>query len=275
MSARDYISVMVNTNKIIYIDTASLMDVEELSQFIQNGEDILRDKNRRIVVPQAVCLELVRHLGSENQKKQDKAMRALGLIKDHQDIFEVRNQGLTEDEIYSAFADAEILAELTRNKKNCGQLLITNDRALGQDAFELNNQGSCRGYRIMVCFINRFGELRKCECTYSTTGETAKVAEAIWNNEEQDTAAQHQIDKMLDTTAQNKAGKELDATARARAEKKQKIGDESKNTSAVEPKEGPSLWDVLIPTGTFFLGFLTCKYGKTAVKAAKTIIALI
>ena len=146
---------------------------------------------------------------------------------------------------------------------------------LGQDAFELNNQGSCRGYRIMVCFINRFGELRKCECTYSTTGETAKVAEAIWNNEEQDTAAQHQIDKMLDTTAQNKAGKELDATARARAEKKQKIGDESKNTSAVEPKEGPSLWDVLIPTGTFFLGFLTCKYGKTAVKAAKTIIALI
>lgn len=51
MIAKDYISAMVNANSIIYIDTASLMDIEELDQFIENGEEVLRKKNRRIIVP--------------------------------------------------------------------------------------------------------------------------------------------------------------------------------------------------------------------------------
>ena len=70
MIARDYIGAMVYTNKIIYIDTASLMDVEELNRFIRNSEDIFLREKRRIVVPKAVCLELVRHLGSDNTAKQ-------------------------------------------------------------------------------------------------------------------------------------------------------------------------------------------------------------
>ena len=248
MVAKDYISAMVNANKIIYIDTASLMDVSELSQFIQNSEDILLNKGRRIIVPQAVCLELVRHLGSTNQEKQDKAMQALELLKEHQGIFEVHNSGLNDEDVYRAFADAEILAELTRNKKDCGQLLITNDRALSQDAFDLNNQGSCRGHRIMVCFINKLGELRKCECTCTDTEEETTAVKSISTVEEP---------KIAEQTYAEKGAAYLNA---------------EESVHLVTTEDSLSALDVLVPVGTFILGILTCKYGKTAIKLITSII---
>ena len=234
MVAKDYISAMVNANSIIYIDTASLMDITELRRFIENGEDILREKNRRIVVPQAVCLELVRHLSSRNQEKQEKALQVLELLNMYQDIFDVHNKGLNEDDIYAVFADAEILAELTRNKKYFGQLLITNDRALGQDAFELNNQGSCRGHQIMVCFINRWGELRKCDCTNVSFEKKLEDNESEQDDERQSSAK---------PSGEGEANESVPVPS--------VVSD--KNTA----------WNVLIPIGTFFLAFFTCRYGNT------------
>ena len=229
MVAKDYISAMVNANSIIYIDIASLMDITELRRFIENGEDILREKNRRIVVPQAVCLELVRHLSSRNQEKQEKALQVLELLNMYQDIFDVHNKGLNEDDIYAAFADAEILAELTRNKKYFGQLLITNDRALGQDAFELNNQGSCRGHQIMVCFINR--------CTNVSFEKKLEDNESEQDDERQSSAK---------PSGEGEANESVPVPS--------VVSD--KNTA----------WNVLIPIVTFFLGFLTCRYGNTITK---------
>lgn len=248
MIAKDYISAMVNANPIIYIDTASLMDIEELDQFIENGEEVLRKKNRRIIVPQAVCLELVRHLGSGNKEKKSKAMRALELLSVHQDIFDVRNQGLNEDEVYAAFADAEILAELMRNKQACGQLLITNDRALSQDAFELNKQGSCRGHRIMVCFINRLGELRKCDCANLNADEA----------------------KVVDNSGQVDEQHKYTESVRENAESDNKY--ESVTVSGTDSYSKAAVLHILIPVGTYFLGILTCKYGKTAVQAITALI---
>ena len=57
-----------------------------------------------------------------------------------------------------------MLSELTVNKIEYGQLLITNDKKLSRDAYGLNNQESCKGHRIMVCYVNRAGELQMCEC---------------------------------------------------------------------------------------------------------------
>ena len=97
--------------------------------------------------------------------KTSHAARALDLLSNHVDIFEGRDENLREEEALKAFADSELLAELTLNRTACGQLLITNDRRLSEDAYKLNDQTSCRGRKVMVCFINKFGELRKCECT--------------------------------------------------------------------------------------------------------------
>lgn len=249
MIAKDYIGAMINANQIIYIDTASLMDVAELSQFIQNCEDIILNENRRIIVPQAVCLELARHLDSKYQDKRDKAIRVLELLKEHQDIFEVRNQGLDEDEVYRAFADAEILAELTRNKKNNSQLLITNDRALSADAFELNNQGSCHGHRIMVCFINKSGELRKCDCT-------------AFNIEQKN-------DKTVETVLTNRFS---NTTEKVNIVKKQPFINEPKSSSKEAPVKRLSIQNVLIPVGTYLLGVITGRYGKAAINAISSII---
>ena len=79
-------------------------------------------------------------------------------------VFQVDSAPLTDDEIAHAFADAQLLSELTLHKSDCHQLLITNDRKLSCDAFELNQQQSCKGRRILVCYVNGWGELQCCEC---------------------------------------------------------------------------------------------------------------
>lgn len=164
MRNEDYINTLMRVNKKIYIDTASLMDVEGLELFIVKVEKTLLTNSRKITVPRSVCLELTRHLGSNYTGKREKALKVMELLNEHKDLFNLENDNLDDSEILKAFADSEILAELTIKKMDCGQLLITNDRNLSKDAFDLNSLASCRGYQIMVCFINRFGELHKCEC---------------------------------------------------------------------------------------------------------------
>lgn len=155
MCAQDYISMMINTNQIIYIDTASLMDNENLEMFIHNGEQLFFNKDRKIVVPRVVCLELVRHLDSSIPEKRQKAIRVLELFSEHKGLFDIQDENLNEEEAIHAFADSELLAELTRNRSKYSQLLITNDKRLGEDAKKLNDQVSCHGKKVMVCFINK------------------------------------------------------------------------------------------------------------------------
>lgn len=235
MYTSDYIRTMISSNEAIYIDTASLMDVENLELFIDNAEWVLLDEHRKIIVPRAVCLELTRHLGSQNLVKRDKAIRVLEMLGSHGDIFEVHNEDLREEEALKAFADSELLAELTLNRTACGQLLITNDRRLSEDAYKLNEQASCRGHKVMVCFINRFGELRKCECaraqSIAARCEETPISEAIASSPESPTIIEER--------------------------------------PACQPAPRFKISQVLIPVSTFAAGFITCKYGKPAVKYIK------
>lgn len=168
MTSIEYIETMIRSCERIYMDTAALMDTEGLERFISNSESILKANERKIIIPKSVRSELARHLGSENHVKAALAMRAVELISQHLDLFQVENEPVTEEEIAEAFADAHILSELTLTKSACSQLLITNDKKLSADAFFLNRQQSSRGYQIRVCYINRSGELRKCECVGSS-----------------------------------------------------------------------------------------------------------
>ena len=241
MNASDYISAMVSSNEAIYIDTASLMDVENMELFIENAEWILLKEHRRIIVPRAVCLELTRQLVSQNPSKRDKAARALDLLSNHVDIFEVRDENLREEEALKAFADSELLAELTLNRTACGQLLITNDRRLSEDAYKLNDQTSCRGRKVMVCFINKFGELRKCECT----------KEPVSFNQ----------DKTIDTEQSNSPAND----------KIQAVPDSMPEQPINQQAHKLQIGRILIPIGTFAIGFLTSKYWDHATKLVKTL----
>ena len=164
MTNTEYTESMVRFNERIYIDTATLMDVEGMELFIEKNKGFLRDADRKLIVPKSVCSELARHLESEYPTKRDLAMKAIGIISENSDIFQVECTPMTDEEIAKAFADAHLLSELTIHKSDCDQLLITNDKRLSSDAYGLNQQQSCKGHRIMVCFINRLGELHRCSC---------------------------------------------------------------------------------------------------------------
>ena len=237
MYPSDYIQTMVSLNEAIYIDTASLMDVDNLELFIDNAEWVLLNEHRKIIVPRAVCLELARHLGSQNPVKKDKAVRVLEMLGSHSDIFEVHNEDLREEEAMKAFADSELLAELTLNRTACGQLLITNDRRLSEDAYKLNEQASCRGHKVMVCFINRLGELRKCECARA-----------------QSVAAHCEETPIF--------GANASALESAAIIEKQ---------PSCQSAPRFKISQALIPIGAFVAGFITCKHGKSAMKDIKSL----
>ena len=99
----------------------------------------------------------------------------------------------------------------------------------------------------MVCFINRLGELRKCDCA-NLNADEAKVVDNSGQVDEQ-----HKYTKSV----------------RENAESDNKS--ESVTVSGIDSKSKAVL-HILIPVGTYFLGILTCKYGKTAVQAITTLI---
>lgn len=152
----------------ILVDTSTLM-TSGFQRFINNSKELLVTGNQKIIVPRAVYTELARHMCSENIEKCDRAMAAVDLLALNKDIFQVENVLLSEDEIAHAFADAQLLSELTLHHPAYNQLLITNDRKLSCDAYDLNQQQSCKGRKVLVCYINWCGELQCCDCARPST----------------------------------------------------------------------------------------------------------
>lgn len=171
MTNTEYSEKMIRTNDLIHIDTACLMDVEEMKTFISTCRPFFEKHKKRLNVNRYVWFELARLLTSENKEKSEKALESVELIKNNRDLFNLDMVPATEEDINKAFADPQLLSSLTLNKAYCNQLLITNDKKLSSDAFKLNEQESCPGYKIMVCYINDSGELNCCECVNAAKNE--------------------------------------------------------------------------------------------------------
>lgn len=163
MTNTQYTEKIIFSVDRIWVDTSTLMS-RGFHQFILNNKERFLSAEKRLIVPKAVYSELARHVSSNDPDKSDLAMAAVELLSMNKDVFHVENVPLTEEEIAHAFADAQLLSELTLHKSNCNQLLITNDRKLSCDAFDLNQQQSCKGRKILVCYINWYGEMQCCEC---------------------------------------------------------------------------------------------------------------
>lgn len=180
MCNEDYILQMFNLNERIYIDTSTLMEVYGLRSFIEKVRPICREKGHRIIVTDSVCAELEKHIHSLNEFKKSKAAEAMLLVCQNSDIFQIEDissKRLKEEKFINSFADPELIKEILSNKFNHTQLLITNDRKLSSDVYDLNTFESCRGKRIAVCYLNSTGNLMMCDCARNQTVEDPKIEE--------------------------------------------------------------------------------------------------
>ena len=96
----------------------------------------------------------------DNEEKSDRALRAITLIKNHQDIFDVEISPASEKEISTAFADPEILNSINKGRLHRVQVLITNDNNLNGDAQRLNDLRSCSGKQVYVVYLDATGSMR-------------------------------------------------------------------------------------------------------------------
>lgn len=159
MRTNNYVENLLRRSSEIIIDTSSLMETDRMEMFISEYLSIFNKLDRKILVSKEVCLELVRHLKSSDVEKKTRASRAIMLFKEYPNLFELEDEKLEFSEIGMAFADSKILARLTKNIDEIGQLLITNDKKLGEDAIKLNHLLSVQGNSVMVCYLNSYGGL--------------------------------------------------------------------------------------------------------------------
>ena len=183
MTNRKYVEDLLALNEKIYIDTSSLMNDTELGRFLVQYQDIFEALNKKIIVTREVCLEIVRHLSSKNIEKQEKAKSVILLFKTYSNLFIFEDKDLKQSEVSSAFADSELLSRITKDKSKHSQLLITNDKNLSVDAYKLNKLYSCKGKKIMVCFIDNLGQLNKGKTGFETNLNTLVIEQK--NPEEQ------------------------------------------------------------------------------------------
>ena len=177
---------LIKRNDDIIIDTCSLMNHSSFSLFLKSNADKFRELDKNIVIPYAVYCELAEQMNSTDMAKRDSAEKAFMLLKDYVDIISVEDYCLDEEEKTKAFADAELLARLTKNRTNRKQLLISNDKRLTSDAYNLNRSESCFGNDVWVSYLSESGKLKTCDCVYKKSGEAAvryvepKKGKRIW-----------------------------------------------------------------------------------------------
>lgn len=164
MTNNQYTEYVLSKVDHILLDTSSLMS-HGWQQFVSNIRNSLIASGKKIKIPLSVYSELARLIGSADQDKSASALKAVEVISSNKEIFQIESACLTEEEIAHAFADAQLLSELTLHKSTNNQLLITNDTGLSSDAFEINQQLSCKGGRVFVCYIDPYGEMQRCRCT--------------------------------------------------------------------------------------------------------------
>lgn len=159
MRNQDYVKPILSKYDSVLIDTSALMNDEYFQRFVENYEMTLLEYGKKIFVSRSVWAELLRMYNGRDAIKQEKAAKAICIINMHKNIFLIDGREIREEEIWTAFADKDLLSDLTKNITRRMQLLITNDGKLANDALSLNNLESCQGRRVDVCRLQYSGDL--------------------------------------------------------------------------------------------------------------------
>lgn len=171
----DYIQQQISTNEIIYIDTCSLMDPDRLNGFLEHAKPLLLKEGKKITIHNCVMEELFKLQISSNLSKRNQANKALDVIYQNHDIFEIIPNDCDESSEY--FADKELLKEIFEKRRNHTILLISNDHYLTSDAYNFNKVESVNGNKIHVCYLNHYGDLNICDCVKENRQDLTKNEE--------------------------------------------------------------------------------------------------
>lgn len=145
---------LLKVNKLIYMDTCTILNSDSFIQFMNNNEQKLIDCGKKIILIGAVDYELKEHLKSEYWHLKTNANKALNYIYTHKHLFEIH-----ERKPYETFADPEFQMELLRNRRFKNQLFITEDHKLARDILKFNDFESCDGKVITIATIDNCGQL--------------------------------------------------------------------------------------------------------------------
>lgn len=171
----------IESSENIYIDTSTLMNVENLNNFVIKYKHLFIENEKRIILTREVCLELVKHLSGDNSHKRFLSKQVIKVLKDNITLFKFEDENLSINEAKNTFADGALLARLTEERIYGNQILITNDKNLSIDVNNLSNSLSCKGNIITVYKIDSEGLL--CRVNKEVTLESVSIVSKVKNEE--------------------------------------------------------------------------------------------
>lgn len=164
----------------VYIDTSALMNVEQLKVFIDNVEKDFTFR-KKINILSNVYQELTDFSNGYDNDKKNYAKEALKLIS-KSFIFAVNPEFKRKK---NPFADPRILTTLIENKIHTPQMLITFDKKLSIDAYNLNDLKCMENQNdIKVMAIDSEGMLYVPECIELNIKEISQTETITVENKE-------------------------------------------------------------------------------------------
>lgn len=166
----------ITSNNMIYIDACSLRK-KGMPKFYNNVKQILRDNDKKIVIPEKVCKEIKKYSidGYEDALRAEKYVNKmihhnLAVIK-HAEDYEISH------------ADHGIKADFNKYYVKNKMLLISNDYDLAMDILAINVQKSVVSkYLIEVVKITKEGYLEPYQINENVSGRKYNYSNNIFNN---------------------------------------------------------------------------------------------
>lgn len=162
---RTYLEKLVKEYDRIFIDTCALLvnqaewSNNTIQAFWHNITPLLKQYQKRIIVPLSVVNELVKHTNNTNDKNlRHHAKEALKIVRSLYesyivDIFGDKNDNTHADNVFDVI--------FTKFRVQYSMLLITRDYNLARDILALNDKKATFGKKIEVCIICDDGFLMK------------------------------------------------------------------------------------------------------------------
>lgn len=169
---------MFKVNDRIYIDNCVIMNFDSFEAFFVKYGALMRKKGMQVTIPASVRKELARKLVSRDHVEKIKAEKGHAVLGKYPDLVAMEGGVLSEVGIDKVHADPEIIAMMLLRRKTERQLLLTNDRKLARDVYNLNRLRSCHGKPITVCYIDREGYIKFCDCMTETEQATTPSSPA-------------------------------------------------------------------------------------------------
>ena len=199
MNNKQFLAKALKENTVLIADCCFLMH-PSLEIWLQENRNAFVDAGKTIYIMPAVHQELARLVDSDDTRKAQAAMNGASLVSKYSELFSYKHTPFTEEDMQKAFADNDILAELTANRQRHRQILLTNDTRLARDASRINLTESCRWIiPVDVCRLDADGVARRFQLSdlaylKETATETAN-ADVLPIAEERDQSSPEEAGK--------------------------------------------------------------------------------